>query len=296
MQASVAGVLMEALRVEQVHVIGPAGAVAYRGLGQPAEPYEQTTGEAPAWVAANRRPAVVDAERAAAGLGTEMTGRFGLAGAALLPFDVSGELRAVVALGGSEPRAWSPAEIEVASALLDVAGLATALAEVRAHARFDPLTGALSGDALRARLAEEIARARRGRAPVACLLVGLDDLPALAARHGRPVADALLRHVAAVLEGQFRATDQVARAGDAEFAVVLPDAAPPQADMVAERVLRLLRETHISSEEEGEQPLRASMGLAEWRGPDGPDQLLARAEAALRQARAAGGDLLVHAP
>jgi diguanylate cyclase (GGDEF)-like protein len=294
--AALAGALMEILGVEQVHVLaldrGPS--LVYGDPGLAPESYQPTGGEAPAWVAANGTPVVVDSDRAAAGLGPEMTGRYRLAGAALLPFSVGGELRAVVALGGQAARTWSPAEIELAGALLDVAGLAVALAEVAAGARVDRLTGVLNGEAFDARLAEEVARARRGHTALAVAMVALDDLPELAEHHGAPVAEAVLRHVAELLGGQFRATDQVGRVADGSFAVILPAAPSPQSDMIAERVLRLLLATRIGLPD-GEEGLAVSVGLTEWRPAEAGPDLLARAFGALREAQASGGDRVVHA-
>ncbi len=281
-RAALARGLMGGLRAEQVHVLSleaDRGATAYGGDAQ-VEAYVRSSGEAPAWVAANGRPLIVDAERAAAGLGPEMSGRYGMRGALLLPLVVGDAPRAVVAVGGTEPRAWSPEDVEAAAALVDVAGLALALAERQAAARQDPMTGCLNAAGLHARLAEEVARALRNGSPLACLLFAVADLGEIAERHGPPVAEAVVRHVSAVLCGQFRATDQVARLRDDVFAVVLPDAPPPRADVAAQRALRLLGETRIATAA-GEQELGVAMGIAEWKRPEDGPALLARAEAAL---------------
>lgn len=299
-QYALAGALVQVLGAEQVHfaALSPgaelAPAVVFHADGRPPAPYRLTTGDAIRWVAANGRPTIVDAERAADGLGLELTTSFGLACAALLPFAVNGEARAVVVLGATAPRGWSDAEMEIAAALLDVAGVAAALAEVRANARLDPVTGVLNREALRIRIAEEVARATRSGADLACAAIGLDDLGSIAERHGRPVADALLRHVTGILAGQFRPTDQIARPGDAEFIVILPDAPSPHSDVVAERVARALRETTVSSAD-GDETLRVSVGLAQWRPGETGDALLARADGALRAAQSAGGDHLRNA-
>jgi diguanylate cyclase (GGDEF)-like protein len=283
-QEMLAALLLETPGVEQVHVLGLTGdaqAVAYRNGGTPPEIYRPTPGEAFAWVTANGRPIAVDAERAAAGLGPELSGHYGVAGALLLPFAVNGQPRAIVALGGAAPRTWAHAEIESAGALLDVAGLALAAAEVRSLARLDPLTGCLNAEAMRARLAEEIGRAARSETALAVVLYRIGGVSDIAERHGVPVADALLRHVAGLLRGQFRASDQVARLDETAFAVIVPDAPTPLSDMVARRALRLLGETRITTAA-GDQELDVVMGLAGWRPPESADELLGRAAQAMR--------------
>ena len=112
-------------------------------------------------------------------------------------------------------------------ALADLAGTAIALRDARLAAAIDPLTGCLNHGAMRERLAEEIARARRQGTPLAVTILDLDDFKRVNDTYGHPTGDALLRHVAEALRAEYRSFDQVARYGGDEFVVILPNVQGP---------------------------------------------------------------------
>ena len=92
-----------------------------------------------------------------------------------------------------------------------------ALRDARVAAAIDPLTGCLNHGAMRERLAEEIARARRQGTPLAVMILDLDDFKRVNDTYGHPTGDALLRHVGDALRAEYRSFDQVARYGGDEF-------------------------------------------------------------------------------
>jgi diguanylate cyclase (GGDEF)-like protein len=149
---------------------------------------------------------------------------------------------------------------------------------------------------MRERLAEEIARARRQGTPLAVTILDLDDFKHVNDTYGHPTGDALLRHVAEALRAEYRSFDQVARYGGDEFLVILPNVRGPRADIAAARALRVLREIHIARPEGGHEGITVSCGVAEWVEPEGPAELLERADKALRGSKAAGKDGLLRAP
>jgi diguanylate cyclase (GGDEF)-like protein len=295
--------LVTILGVDQAHVVvlsdgHPAHGIVVLSDGGSAE-YVLRRDEVPgalAWVAeAGQTVTVADASVDGA-LPPQLVKAYGLQTAAVLPLHAGDTVRAVVLLGSRTPRAWDAADLHAASALCDLAGTALALRDARLAAAIDPLTGCLNHGAMRERLSEEIARARRQNTPLAVTILDLDDFKRVNDTYGHPTGDTLLRHVAEALRAEYRSFDQVARYGGDEFVVILPNVRGPRADIAAARALKVLREIHIARPDGGHEGITVSCGVAEWVEPEGPAELLERADKALRGSKAAGKDGVVRAP
>jgi diguanylate cyclase (GGDEF)-like protein len=107
--------------------------------------------------------------------------------------------------------------------------------------------------------------------------------------------DSALLELGTLLEAQVRASDSFAHLGEDEFAVLLPGADAMGADRVAARILEAVR----SAAPSGGVRLQVSIGVAVLEPASRPgggepkaavDEWLARAQAALHQAKRAGGD------
>jgi diguanylate cyclase (GGDEF)-like protein len=295
--------LVAVLGVDQAHVVTlsagdpDSGVAALRSAGS-AE-YVLPRGAAPdalGWVADTGQPVTVPDASVEGALPAELVSAYGLATAAVLPLHAGGTVRAVVVLGSRTPRDWGEEELHQASALADLAGTAITLRDARLAAAIDPLTGCLNHGAMRERLSEEIARARRQGTPLALTILDLDNFKRVNDTYGHPTGDVLLRHVAEALRAEYRSFDQVARYGGDEFVVILPNVRGPGADIAAARALRVLREIHIARPDGGHEGITVSCGVAEWVDAEGPADLLERADKALRGSKAAGKDGLVRAP
>jgi diguanylate cyclase (GGDEF)-like protein len=295
--------LVTILGVDQAHVVvlsagHPAHGIVVLRDGGSAE-YVLRRDDVPdalTWVAeAGQTVTVADASVDGA-LPAQLVKAYGLQTAAVLPLQAGDTVRAVVLLGSRTPRGWDAADLHAASALCDLAGTAIALRDARLAAAIDPLTGCLNHGAMRERLSEEIARARRQNTPLAVTILDLDDFKRVNDTYGHPTGDTLLRHVAEALRAEYRSFDQVARYGGDEFVVILPNVRGPRADIAAARALKVLREIHIARPDGGHEGITVSCGVAEWVEPEGPAELLERADKALRGSKAAGKDGVVRAP
>jgi diguanylate cyclase (GGDEF)-like protein len=142
----------------------------------------------------------------------------------------------------------------------------------------------LSASALEDRLEEEINRAGRHGTPLSCLLVAIEDLTELAARHGRALPEQALAYAGPALLRELRRFDRVGRPSDTELLVVLPGADGPRGEIVAKRVIDRLRAIKIETDGV-RRPLRVSVGLAAWREDLDGEQLLAQTRAAVRRER-----------
>ncbi|MGD0503358.1 MAG: diguanylate cyclase [Steroidobacteraceae bacterium] len=143
------------------------------------------------------------------------------------------------------------------------------------------------------RRSEQAAQAlRHSKKPYGLILLDLDDLKQINEEYGHEVGDEVLRSLGNMLNSQLRnSSDMAARLGGDEFGILcFGDINEQTLHDVAERI-----HTQI-----GKEPLATPKGLLRFAGsfglalsmPDDPDwkTLYGRADAALREAKAAGKD------
>ena len=166
----------------------------------------------------------------------------------------------------------------------------------------DPLTGWNSRHYFLSRMREQLAASARDSVPATCLVIDVDDLGNLNERRGVAAGDAVLFEVGSIIEAQVRASDSFAHLGDDEFAVLLPATPPQFATRLAERILAAVRAAPIVTTPGKLEVVRVSVGIAGLdpaalvAGMDRKataDEWLSRADAALHQAKRAGGDRCV---
>jgi diguanylate cyclase (GGDEF)-like protein len=139
--------------------------------------------------------------------------------------------------------------------------------DVRPDARFDPVTSLPTGIPWEEALRQEHLRHARYGHPVTVIVLELDRLDALAERIGRDNADRLIPPVAAVLRGQARGPDIIARTGRTRFQVLLPETDEISAINYIERV----RQASDVWLEAAAISVRLSIG---WASPTGGGSLL----------------------
>ncbi|HYE52367.1 MAG TPA: diguanylate cyclase [Azospirillaceae bacterium] len=160
-------------------------------------------------------------------------------------------------------------------------------------ATLDPLTGMMNRRRMQELMEEERDRARRYGHSFSVVLMDLDRFKAINDSHGHAAGDVAIRTAAERGAAALRGSDRMARFGGEEFVVLLPETGLPGAAKVAERILSLIRGTPILHDGM-EIRLTASAGVAEWAGPEEPlHQMVARADAALYQAKRDGRDRVV---
>jgi diguanylate cyclase (GGDEF)-like protein/PAS domain S-box-containing protein len=130
-----------------------------------------------------------------------------------------------------------------------------------------------------------------GAGRVTLALIDLEGLTALSEGLGPAAVDEVLVCVAERLRRGVRPQDLVARLSDDEFAVLLEQISPEHVDRVADRMLAILAEPLTIGGHELSVP--ATMGFADARAGDGPNQLIRHAEIARSEATLAGRGLYV---
>jgi diguanylate cyclase (GGDEF)-like protein len=126
-------------------------------------------------------------------------------------------------------------------------------------ARIDGLTGVLNRRGFDEELERELARAQRTRSPVALLLADLDHFKQLNDTCGHLEGDEALKAVAALLRGELRTGDRVARFGGDEFAVLLPGTTVEQGREIAARICLSVCHRFAAHR----PPLSVSIGVAD---------------------------------
>ena len=145
--------------------------------------------------------------------------------------------------------------------------------------RTDPLTGVSNRRALDETLANQFALKNRYGSKFSVVLFDIDHFKQVNDELGRVQGDRILQSTARAIDDAVRETDVLARYGGEEFLVILPETDLAGASIFAERVRANIQE-HL--------PITVSGGVAAALDGDVPDTLVARADAALYQAKTAG--------
>ena len=161
------------------------------------------------------------------------------------------------------------------------------LVQLAEQVRTDPLTGVCNRRGLDDAFLVECARSEREGTKVCVAVFDLDDFKKLNDCHGHAVGDCALRHVARVLRTVMRPTDVVARIGGEEFVVLFPGAGLQEAVCAVERARAALECQPCESSGERIE-LRVSAGVAGRFPGEDSNALLARADAALYEAKRRG--------
>jgi diguanylate cyclase (GGDEF)-like protein len=153
----------------------------------------------------------------------------------------------------------------------------------------DHLTGLPNRREGEERLGEDLARAKRGGTFLTVAVVDLDGFKAINDAHGHQAGDACLRHVARVIRRSVREGDWLARWGGDEFIMSLWDTsifASP--DAVLGRINADLRRSPVRLPEGEELVLSISVGASRYAGENDIRELLAKADAAMYEAKRGG--------
>jgi two-component system cell cycle response regulator len=159
----------------------------------------------------------------------------------------------------------------------------------------DVLTGWHNRRYLQVRLNEELARARRDKNHVVCLMLDVDHFKRVNDTWGHAAGDAVLQELANRIDTQVRASDVAARYGGEEFVVLLPDTDNDSGVLLAERILKAISASAYELPNGETVSITASIGIAGVT-PDADaedlktvgDSLTARADVALYRAKSGG--------
>ncbi len=164
------------------------------------------------------------------------------------------------------------------------------LERIKEMANRDGLTGLANRRRFDERFVELTAGAVHTGRPLSLLILDIDDFKHVNDRFGHLAGDALLKVLATTIKSRIRTADLAARYGGDEIVVVLPgadmDAALSVAHAISEDLERRMADTGKIL-----APTAActvSIGVAQLEPGDDPEDLIARADRALYEAKAKG--------
>jgi diguanylate cyclase (GGDEF)-like protein len=134
----------------------------------------------------------------------------------------------------------------------------------------------------------EFGRAQRYHYPLACLVIGVDQLGAIRDRQGYERKEEVLAEIVRMLARETRSSDFLGRTADDRLIAVVPHTPPEGAHVLAERLGQGISALAVKLELER---LTLSLGLATTAGTSVMfhDALLEAAQAAFDEAVASGG-------
>ena len=174
--------------------------------------------------------------------------------------------------------------------LQDLAGLVVDELELRKLATIDSLTGVATPRVFASRGKFAFKKALRHGNELSCIVFDLDHFKRINDTYGHAGGDRVLEEVGRLSRSLIRSTDTVARLGGEEFGILLPETAAAPAAAVAELIREQISRLAVSYRNFQIRPT-ASFGVASLQSQDRSfASMLARADAALYEAKAAGRD------
>ncbi|HSM32092.1 MAG TPA: DUF484 family protein [Woeseiaceae bacterium] len=229
----------------------------------------------------------------------------GLASMAMIPLCCRDDLIGSINLGSADPNRYTANHASDFLAHLGVvASLCIENAVNRARLRRSGFTDVLTGwhnrRYLQARMKEELARSCRDGHSLVCMMLDVDHFKQVNDRFGHAAGDAVLRELAQRVDAEVRSSDVAARFGGEEFVILLPRTSSVEGRHVAERIRDAVTAAPFGLPDGGHAAVTVSIGIAEFQPGAGRsdlkslgEALIARADAALYDAKAAGRDRVV---
>jgi diguanylate cyclase (GGDEF)-like protein len=196
-------------------------------------------------------------------------------------FALARPTRSVVRWVARQVQVPEPAQIVVCT---DITAEVDLTAAYERLAVTDRLTGLANRRGAEQVAKREIVRVRRFAAPLSFVMFDIDHFKSVNDTHGHGAGDQVLQKIARAIASQLRETDLAARWGGEEFMVVLPNTSLEAAHCCADRIRRAVGTLTMPVG----GPVTLSGGVAQLLPAEALNEVIARADAQLYRAKAAG--------
>jgi diguanylate cyclase len=180
----------------------------------------------------------------------------------------------------------------------EVESLQQEVRRARAEALIDGLTGLANRRSLDIALAQCLATSSPDLPGPSLLIADIDHFKNINDNYGHLFGDKVIRSIATILRDNIKGKDLAARYGGEEFVVVLPETPLDGARSIAEKLRRVVENCHIKrvGSDEVVANVTISLGVACRLPGESEQQLIARADEALYQAKQLGRNRVTLAP
>ncbi len=169
-----------------------------------------------------------------------------------------------------------------------VEDLDTSVRPLQRLAGTDHLTGLLNRRAGEDRLSGDLSRAKRSEGTLTVAVVDVNEFKAINDTHGHQAGDVCIRHAADVIQRNMREGDWLARWGGDEFVMMWDTSVFASPEVVLRRINADLRESPVRLTPKSEMLLSISVGACRYSGEEDFRELLAKADAAMYEAKREG--------
>lgn len=192
------------------------------------------------WVAENCKPIVNGNPQVEAGYVVDPGKHTTLQSALVVPLEGLNGVVGVLAMYHANRDAFTPDHLRILLAVASKVALSVENAlkyqQAESSATTDYLTGLPNARSLFVHLAQEVARCRRTKTPLAVMVCDIDGFKQINDSFGHLEGDKLLREFCSRLKEACRGYDYVARMGGDEFVITAPGLTPEAAKEKAERL------------------------------------------------------------
>ncbi|TVU86445.1 diguanylate cyclase [Pseudoalteromonas neustonica] len=168
----------------------------------------------------------------------------------------------------------------------------SAYLQVKELALRDQLTGLFNRRALHDIFELEMSRVNRNKKTFSIILLDIDHFKVLNDTYGHDYGDIVLQKVASALQDSIRSMDKVARWGDEEFLVFLPETNKEQASHLAEKLRLAVSNIELTYQDKLLQ-VTVSLGVCEYNQQGEYKDMVKQADLGLYKAKETGRNKVV---
>lgn len=178
---------------------------------------------------------------------------------------------------------------------IEMKSLRSEVAKLNAEATIDSLTKINNRRAFDIEVENCVSNSKLQSKPLCLLFIDLDHFKNFNQKFGHTIGDKVLRFVAALLKGNIKGSDFVARFSGEQFIILLPETNYNDALTVAENVRdRLSKQTLSDSAEKIELgTMTASIGVAVYEFGESAESLIRKADKCMHVAKQSGRNKVV---